>query len=258
MSKNLEKIRKKLESGKLVKGFFLTMGDAAVSEIAGLAGYDYVWIDAEHGPLDRQEILHHIMTAQGYGCCAFVRVPIADPAILKALLDMGPDGIIFPFVNNKGIAETAVKSCCYPKVGGIRGQGPIRAINYGLSNEREYIDTSTERVFKIMQIETIEGYENLDQIMEVDGIDSIFIGAADLSGSIEGYRGEKDYTVNDVYDDICRRVREKGLYLGAAIGPTKEEAQKVTEKGVQWVVFGQDVKILAQGLKDNLDQLNDF
>lgn len=123
---------------------------------------------------------------------------------------------------------------------------------------REYIDTFTERVFKIMQIETIEGYENLDQIMDVDGIDSIFVGAADLSRSIDGYRGGKGYTVNDVYDDICRRVKDKGLYLGAAIGPSKEDAQRVTEKGVQWVVFGQDVKILAQGLKYNLDQLNDF
>lgn len=258
MSKNLEKLRNKLETGKLVKGFFLTMGDAAVSEIAGLAGYDYVWIDTEHGPLDRQEILHHIMTAQGYGCCAFVRVPVADSATLKAILDMGPDGIIFPFVNNQEIAETAVKSCCYPKDGGVRGQGPIRAIHYGLSNEMEYINTSVERVFKIMQIETVEGYENLDRIMDVDGVDSIFIGAADLSRSIEGYCGEKGYTLNDVYDDICKRVREKGLYLGAAIGPTKEDAQRVTGKGVQWVVFGQDVKILAQGLKNNLDQLKDY
>ena len=64
----LEALKKKMDSGKLVKGFFLTMADPMVSEIAGYAGYDYIWIDAEHGPLDRQEIFHHIVAAQGTGC----------------------------------------------------------------------------------------------------------------------------------------------------------------------------------------------
>lgn len=258
MSRNLASLKQKLKEGKLVKGFFLTMSDCIVSEIAGLAGYDYVWIDAEHGPLDRQEILHHIIAAQGSGCCAFIRVPIADPASLKAILDMGPDGIIFPFVNNKEIAETAVKSCCYPKDGGVRGQGPLRAINYGLSDEMEYIKTAAQNVFKIMQIETVEGYENLDEIMSVNGIDSMFIGAADLSRSLEGYHDEKKYELEVIYDDICKRVKEKGLHLGVAIGPTKEDAERVMAKGVEWVVFGQDVKALAFGLRDNLEQLKDL
>lgn len=258
MNKNLEKLKQKLKAGKLVKGFFLTMSDSIVSEIAGIAGYDYVWIDAEHGPLDRQEILHHIIAAQGNGCCAFVRVPEADPAFLKAILDMGPDGIIFPFVNNKEIAERAIESCTYPKDGGMRGQGPIRAIGYGLYDEMEYIQHSFDNVFRIMQIETLEGYENLDEIMKVKGIDSMFIGAADLSRSIEGYRGNGTYKLEDVYDDICERVRKHGLYLGAAIAPTVEDAKRVTEKGVQWVVFGQDARALATGLKENLENLKEF
>ena len=78
----VKRLKEKMESGKLVKGFFLTMADPVVSEIAGFAGYDYVWIDAEHGPLGRQEILHHIMAAQGSGCAAFVRVPGIDRTML--------------------------------------------------------------------------------------------------------------------------------------------------------------------------------
>lgn len=74
--------------------------------------------------------------------------------------------------------------------------------------------------------------------MDVEGIDSIFIGAADLSRSIAGYRGDKNYTLDGVYDDICRRVRARGLYLGAAMGPTKEDAERIMGKGVQWTVFG--------------------
>ena len=177
---------------------------------------------------------------------------------MKAILDMGPDGIIFPFTNSAEVAKEAVRSCSYPDYGGVRGQGPIRAIRYGLINEDEYIQTAYGRVLKIMQIETLEGYENLDEIMEVPGIDSLFIGAADLGRSINGQTGEKQYELSAVYDDICKRVRAKGLTLGAAIGATREEAAKAVDKGIQWVVFGQDARVLADGLKRNFDELADF
>ena len=138
----VDRIREKIAAGKLVKGFFLNMADPMVSEMAGYIGYDYVWIDAEHGPLDRQEIFHHIVAAQGAGCAAFVRVPGVDAKAMKAILDMGPDGIIFPFINNAEVAKEAVRSCSYPDHGGVRGQGPIRAIRYGLIDEDEYIQTA--------------------------------------------------------------------------------------------------------------------
>lgn len=232
------------------------MADPAVSEMAGYAGYDYVWIDAEHAPFGRQEILHHVMAAQGADCAAFVRVPGNDRTLLKAILDMGPDGIIFPFVNSREIAEEAVKACSYPDEGGVRGQGPIRAIRYGLDKESEYIAHAYEKVFKAMQIETMEGYENLDEILGVKGIDSLFIGAADLGRSI---RGRNDGTKLDVvYDDICKRVRGTGKYLGVAIGPSAEDAARVKEKGAQWVVFGQDARVLAEGLRANLQAVEDF
>lgn len=254
----IENLKKKIADGHLVKGVFITMADCVSSEMAGYCGYDYVWIDAEHGALDRQEIFHHIMAAQGSGCCAIVRVRVAEPSIMKAILDMGPDGIIFPFCNNAEVARRAVSSCSYPDNAyhGVRGQGPVRAIRYGIDDEGTYLKHAYEKVLKIMQIETLEGYEHLDEIMEVPGIDSLFIGAADLSRSIAG--SNKGYKLDVVYDDICKRVRAKGLTLGAAIGPCVEDAKRVVSKGVQWVVFGQDSRILATGLKSNLDAVKDF
>lgn len=252
----VEKLKQKMRDGKLVKGFFLTMADPVVSEMAGYAGYDYVWIDAEHAPLGRQEILHHVMAAQGSGCAAFVRVPGVDRTMLKAILDMGPDGIIFPFVNSAEIAEEIVRACTYPDFGGVRGQGPVRAIRYGLMNENEYIREANDKVLKIAQIETMEGYENLEEILQVEGLDSLFIGAADLSRSIKGRADGTE--LKTVYEDICRRVREKDKYLGAAIGPAPEEARHVKELGVQWVVFGQDARALAGALKANLDAVAEY
>ena len=248
-----DQIRDKIRNGKLVKGVFITMPEASTSEMAGYAGYDYVWIDAEHGALDRQEIYHHIMAAQGAGCAAFVRVREAIPSILKAILDMGPDGIIFPFCNNAEIARTAVKACSYPDdiYHGIRGQGPVRAIRYGLDDEGAYLKEAYAKVLKIAQIETYEGYQNLDEILAVEGIDSLFVGMADMTRSLAGIsEGPKP---DAVFEDICKRTKAFGKMLGCAISPSREDALRVTEKGVQWVVFGQDSRILAEGLRANLE-----
>lgn len=251
-----DQFRKKIKEGKLIKGVFITMPEASVSEMAGYAGYDYVWIDAEHGVMDRQEIYHHIMAAQGAGCAAFVRVREAVPSIMKAILDMGPDGIIFPFCNNAEIARKAVASCSYPddEYHGVRGQGPVRAIRYGLDDEAAYLKEAYARVIKIVQIETYEGYQNLDEILAVDGIDSLFVGMADMSRSLAGIPGSPE--PDAVFSDICKRTRQTGRTLGCAIGAFAEDARRVMKKGVQWVVFGQDSRILAQGLRANLEVMN--
>ena len=99
-------------------------------------------------------------------------------------------------------------------------------------------------------------YENLDAILAVDGLDSLFIGAADLGRSIKGRNDGTDLQV--VYNDICKRVRAKDRFLGVAIGPTAEEAKRVKDLGAQWVVFGMDVKALALGLKSNLDAVAEY
>lgn len=251
-----DQFRKKIEEGKLVKGVFITMPEASASEMAGYAGYDYVWIDAEHGAMDRQEIYHHIMAAQGAGCAAFVRVREAVPSIMKAILDMGPDGIIFPFCNNAEIARRAVASCSYPDDAyhGIRGQGPVRAIKYGLEDEGAYLKEAYRRVIKVAQIETYEGYRNLDDILGVEGIDSLFIGMADMSRSLAGVSGSPK--PDTVFTDICIRARAAGRMLGCAIGADREDARRVVKAGVQWVVFGQDSRILAEGLRTNLKEVS--
>ncbi len=256
MSRRVEALKEKMNAGKLVKGVFINMGDPMVSEMAGFAGYDFVWLDAEHGPLGRQEILHHIMAAQGAGCAAIVRVPGPERTLIKAILDMGPDGIIFPFTNTKEIAEEEIRACSYPDEGGVRGQGPIRAIRFGLDDEAEYIARASREVFKIGQIETLEAYHNLNEILTVRGFDSFFIGAADMGRSIKGSGEQID--LDGVIDDVCRKVRAAGFYMGAAIGPTPESAKRHMDAGVQWAVFGQDARILSSGLKANLDALAEF
>lgn len=254
MSERIQAFRDKIARGEHPFGFFVTMADPAVCEMAGYAGYDFVWIDAEHAPLDRREILGHIMAAQSSGACAFVRVPGADRYQMKAILDMGPDGVIFPFVSSAEVAEVAMAACLYPPRGN-RGQGPIRAIRYGLEDEGEYIADHRNRTLRICQIEDVAGYEALDAIMDVDGVDCIFIGAADLSRSIADPSEAGQKRLDTLYEDICKRTLAKGLLLGAAGGTEKADVQPLMRRGVQWLVCGQDARMLSGTMKRNLAQL---
>lgn len=251
---NLDKLKAKIQSGEPVYGVFVTLSDPCVSEIAGYAGYDFIWLDAEHSPLNLKDILAHVVAAQSTGASIFVRVPGVNPTTAKAILDMGPDGIIFPFVDSAQVAELAVKSCLYPPYG-IRGQGPIRAIRYGLDDEGEYIKNSKDKTWKILQIENLKGYDNLDEILEVEGMDSLFIGSADLGRSIDLPPEEKTALLKKIIPDIINRCHQKGLPCGVASGYAPSDIQDKWNSGADWFVFSQDVRILSGAYKANLEAI---
>lgn len=254
--RNLEKIKNKIKNRELAFGVFVTISDSCISEIIGYAGYDFVWIDAEHAALDRREIYHHIVAAQSAGAAAFIRAPGVNPEQVKAILDMGPDGIIFPFIENKAIAELAVKACSYPPRG-IRGQGPIRAIKYGLDDESSYISEAESHFWKILQIESIEGYNNLDEIMSVEGFDSIFIGPADLYRSIDLPKEEKDRKMQEVLNDIFTRLSEKNIITGTATSSLPSDIKRCASMGAKWLTVGQDARALSTALRSNLRTILD-
>ncbi len=245
--KHLEELKAKIAEGKMAFGIFVTFADCAISEIAGYAGCDFVWIDAEHGALDRREIFHHIMAAQSAGAAAFVRVPGVDPHFVKAIMDMGADGIIFPFIDSKEKAELAVKSCTYPPAG-MRGQGPIRAIKYGLDDEQAYIRGAKDSIWKILQVENLEGYAKLDEIISVEGVDTIFIGPGDMTLSMDIPADRKPAAMAKVADDIAARLAGRGIVLGSATGYTAEDIGAWAARGAKWLVISQDARIMSGNL----------
>jgi 2-dehydro-3-deoxyglucarate aldolase/4-hydroxy-2-oxoheptanedioate aldolase len=254
--KNLEKMKKNIAEGKLAFGVFVTIADSCISEIVGYAGYDFVWIDAEHAAIDRREIYHHILAAQSAGAAAFVRVPGVDPTLVKAVMDMGPDGIIFPFIENKEIAELAVKACSYPPRG-IRGQGPIRAIRYGIDDEGDYIAKADSAFWTILQIENVEGYNHLDEIMSVEGFDSIFIGPGDLSRSIDLPKEEKEIRMQEIQNDMCKRLLEKNIIIGTATSSYVPDITKCAVRGAHWINIAQDVRVISNSLQSTLKTIRE-
>lgn len=255
MNPRLARIAEKIKNGQPVVGIFVLLADASVSEIAGYAGFDFVWIDSEHGMMDRREIYHHVLAAQSAGACAFVRVPGLDQHQIKNLLDMGPDGVIFPFVNTPEIARAAVEACTYPADGGKRGIGPLRAIKYGIDNEGEYLKVAKDEVWKIFQIESMEAVHHLDEIAAVEGYHSLFVGPADLGMSmVDVAPEEKGTLIADVQRRTAELCRAHGKFAGTCGSPNKAAWKELHDLGMQWLCVGQDVRILsgwlAQAVKD--------
>ncbi len=258
MNARLERIQEKIDNGQPVIGIFVLLADASVSEAAGYAGCDFVWIDTEHGMLDRREVYHHVLAAQSAGACAFVRVPGVNHHQIKHILDMGPDGVIFPFVNTADDAREAVAGCMYPTDGGKRGIGPLRAIHYGVEDEKAYLRSAKDDVWRILQIETVEAVQNIDAILDVEGYQSLFIGPADLGMSMLDVPGtEKQARIDRITVEIGEKCRAKGKLLGSCAGPSRASVRELMAKGCHWMTIAQDMRIITGMLTQAVREINE-
>jgi len=244
----LDNLKRKIAKKEPVIGTCTTFFDSRIAELIGEIGYDFVWIDAEHGPLDKKDIQLHIMAAQSTGAAAFVRVAWNDPVIVKPILEMGPSGIIFPFIKTAEEASKAISSCTYPPKG-IRGFGPIRSMKYGMTDGQTYIEEASSQIWKIIQIEHIDAVKNLDEILRVEGIDAIIIGANDLSGSIGmlGQTGRKE--VKELIDTIVEKAQNSGIPVGVAIGDNVETIKENLNRGINLICVGVDFLFLFKSAR---------
>ena len=143
----MNKFLTKLKNGKTAIGTHAQLGSPVMMEIMGMAGFDAVWIDTEHTAIDKQDLLHSVIALNGYGAAAIVRIPWNDPVLAKPVLEMGVDGMIFPYVRSADEVRTAMEACLYPPLG-CRGFGPIRANRYGMMGSEEYLNGYIDRTFR--------------------------------------------------------------------------------------------------------------
>lgn len=211
---NLEKFLKKIRKGKICSGCVITLADPLITEAAAEAGFDFCWIDGEHGIIDRQTAAMHIMSLRGGDCAPFYRVPCCDHTEIKKIIDLAPAGIIVPMVMNAEDARYAVESCRYPLTG-TRGCGFLRGNAYGAIPAKEYWELSQHDPLVILQIEHIEAVRNLESILSVEGVDALLIGPYDLTASM-GVPGEWTAPeVTEALKRICTGARASGKLLGA-------------------------------------------
>lgn len=242
--------RRRLLAGETLIGPLLTFAEPAIAEIMVATGYDWLFIDSEHGAFDAQGMLP-LLQACG-DCPAVIRVPANEDVWIKKSLDIGAAGIIVPQVNSAADAARALASCKYPPQG-KRGVGIGRAHAYGIAFQ-EYMDTANTELAVIIQAEHIEAVEHIDSICDVAGIDAVLIGPYDLSASM-GHTGE--VTHPEVIAAISR-VRdcclEKGIRLGI-FGISAAAVSPYLAQGFSLITLGVDALMLGKSAADLLAEL---
>ena len=239
----LEKIRDKWARGEVCIGTNVTLTDSTVIELLGEVGFDIVWIDMEHSSMSLDNALNHVRTCRGVGMAPFIRVPSNDPVVVKPFLEMHPAGIVVPRISSLEDAEQAVQSCRYPPRG-VRGFGPIRGVRYSARDTQDYLAKVDSEILVILQIEHIDAVNQIDEILQIPGVDSIVPGPMDLSGTM-GLLGQTGHP--DVIAAIQRMLDAalaRGVPMGQSIGPDPEVLRHWIEGGVSWICSGGDWHLL--------------
>lgn len=251
--KELERIKSKLKAGEPVIGTCVSLTDSCITELLGFAGYDFIWIDMEHTGNDKKDVLQHIIAAKAAGTASFVRIPWNDPVLAKPILEMGPDGIIIPYIRTVEEAKLAVRSCLYPPKG-KRGFGPMRAVQYGVEDAAKYIEESGDRLFKIIQIEHVDVVNCMEEIIKIEGIDAMIVGPMDLSGSIGKLGKTRDKEVLKLMDRIGEVSSKSTIPLGIAIGYNPVDVKEWIDRGARIISINSDYNFLMTAGKETLKQ----
>ncbi len=207
-------VKQKLADGKTVFGCFIPPASAVTVEILALAGFDFVLLDAEHGPISPESAYPMILAAESRGVPAFARIGQNDKQVILKFLDLGISGVMVPQVNNAAQAEQAVAATKFvPR--GTRGLAGGRAFNYGLKQSApEMVTILNDRVLTIIQFEHKDALEHLDDILGVPDLDILFVGPNDLAQSLglPGQPGHPDVT--KMGDEVVARAKSRGVKLG--------------------------------------------
>ena len=236
----------RLRRHECLVGTMLTLPAPEVAEMASKCGVDWLFLDGEHGALSMLE-WQRLLQATAGRCANLLRIPGGGETAVKQALDIGADGIIVPMVNTAEQARDVVRWAKYPPRG-ERGVGLARAQGYGLDFAR-YVETANEETVVVVQAEHIRAVEAIDAIVEVEGLDAVFIGPYDLSASmgLTGQVGHPDVVA--AIDAISRACERAGLARGI-FGLDAAQVRPYAESGYSLVCAGVDAGFVTRGVRE--------
>jgi 4-hydroxy-2-oxoheptanedioate aldolase len=231
--------KQRLREGKILLGVHVPFVAPAVVELAAAAGFHWVLIDCEHGPMNHETVETMIRAAESAEITPIVRPPCNEAAIILRYLDMGAQGVFIPNVHSKADADAAVRNAKFSPFG-QRGLGPYgrwARLIPGDVSLKEFIRHINDEVMVTVLIESVRGVSSLVDILEVAGIDEIHIGLADLSQSL-GFPGEVEHPqVRACTSDVITRIACAGRVVGFGASSAMQ-ARALLDQGVRSVLIG--------------------
>ena len=240
-------LRQKVLAREPVFGGWVQVGHGTSAEILAEAGFDWVAVDMEHTDIGIAEFAG-LARAIGDRTVALARVRENDTLAIRQVLDMGAGGVIVPLVNNAAEAAKAVAAARFPPEG-VRGFAFTRANAWGDAFD-EYAASANDGTLVITMVETREAIENIDAILEIEGLDGVMIGPYDLSGSY----GKPGQTSAPEVVEGCKRVIDACAAAGKASGlhvvfPTPEHVRAALSDGHTFVALGLDTVFIREGAR---------
>lgn len=237
------KLKERFKKGEAAYGSFLMCNAPDLVEIYALAGFDFLVIDNEHGPLSIESSQHLIRTCELGGMTPILRVTnMLESTILRSL-DIGAYGVQVPQVNDKKTAETIVEYAKYAPRGN-RGIAFPRAADYAMTTPSEYFEKANDATMIITHCENTLCLENLEEICTVPDVDVIFLGPYDMSQSM-GIRGQVSHPrIEEAAEYLVKTCRAAGKAAGIFAG-NGEIAKRRADQGFQYITIGMDVTLFA-------------
>ena len=242
-------LKNKIKKKKLLQGIWSVIPNNIVTEIFSLSGLDFVILDMEHGNFSKEDIKNSIIVCNLHKCSALVRVPIFDLSNIQSALDSGCSGIVFPKISSKQDALKAVSLCEFsPK--GNRGFNPFtRFNNYNLFKKDFYKNYNS--LLKIAIVETKEGIDNLEEILSINEIDIIYLGAYDLSKEYN-FKSVNDKKFLNIIENSLKKINFSGKISGLMINK-KDYLNLAKKYKTQFLVHSVDTEIIGTAIKNILN-----
>jgi 2-dehydro-3-deoxyglucarate aldolase len=244
------RLRQQLRNGERLIGCWLSLGSPIATEVVGVAGFDWLLLDAEHAPNDVLSLIPQLMALKDSPSAPVVRPPWNDTVLVKRLLDAGCHNFLIPFIESAEQARSAVAATRYPPQG-VRGVSVSQRSNrYG--SVPGYFEQVNEQIAVVVQIESRAGVAAADQIAAVDGIDGLFIGPSDLAAAY-GHLGNPAHAeVQQAIVQVHQAARAAGKATGI-LAPAEADARRYLDMGMNFVAVGSDLGVLrmqTQTLRD--------
>ncbi len=228
---------------------WVSMGSGYLAEVLGHTGFDAVTVDLQHAPFGFDQAVHLLQAISATPAVPLARCAGLTLAEINKLLDAGAYGIICPLIDNVDQAAMFASSCRYPPRGG-RSFGPARGLLYGGS---DYLTKADDEILSLAMIETPNALEHIEQIMDVEELDGVYVGPSDLGIAMGlGPNAWPDRRMTQAIEHILKVVHARGKYAGIFCGPA-QMGEACTAMGYDLVTPGNDVNLLRAAATERID-----
>ena len=243
----VNKFKQAIHAGRIQYGLWAGIPDTTSAEICASSGFDWLLLDGEHAPFDMRAIYTYLQAVAAYDIHPIVRAVKGDRNLVKQLLDFGAQTLLIPMIDTAEQAAEMVQAMRYPPAG-VRGMGSSIARAARWNAIPNYVSTANEQTCLLIQAETTRALDNLEEILQVEGVDGVFIGPSDLSASMGQVGNPGHASVVKAIDKAIAAIRSAGKAAGIlAIAP--DQASHYIESGATFVGVGVDTIILGDGAR---------